>query len=388
MSDLDQFTEEIRDFLNDKLTPELRHFGEAYPAFDCPRPIASEWTRILDDQGWSVPDWPVEHGGTGWSIEQIMIFKRELTLAHAPRTAVQGVAMIGPVIIEYGTPEQKAEILPRIRRGEDWWAQGYSEPGAGSDLASLKCRALRDGDDYVINGSKIWTTYAHECNKIFCLVRTSVEGKPQAGISFLVLDLDLPGIEVRPLLTFGGQHEFNQVFFNDVRVPKSALVGKENDGWTVAKFLLVSERAYSFAITVHDYLNRIRSFVGEEDSTLRAKLSRLEIELASLDAMEQKTLELLKKDQGAASTVASVGKIHGSTLQQRVTELAVEVLGPYAVPQQPQLLEPGLLHELIGEPTVNTAISVSHYFADRAITIASGSTEVQKNIIATRVLGL
>ena len=388
MSDLEEFAEEVRDFLNEKLTPELRHFGEAYPAYDCPRPIAAQWTRILDDQGWSVPDWPIEHGGTGWSIEQIMTFKRELTLAHAPRTAVQGVAMIGPVIIEYGTPEQKAEILPRIRRGEDWWAQGYSEPGAGSDLASLKCRAVRDGDDYVINGSKIWTTYAHECNKIFCLVRTSDEGKPQAGITFLVFDLDLPGIEIRPLLTFGGQHEFNQVFFSDVRVPKSALVGEENDGWSVAKFLLVGERAYSYAVTVHDYLDRIRSAAGPLNQTLQSKLSRLEIELASLDAMEQKTLELLKKDQVAASTVASVSKIHGSTLQQRVTELAVEVLGAYAVPQQPQLLEHGLQDQLIGEPNVNSAVSVSQYFADRAMTIASGSTEVQKNIIATRVLGL
>ena len=397
MSELNEFTEQIRDFLNDKLTPELRHFGESFPGFDCPRPIAEEWTRILDDRGWSVPGWPVEHGGTGWSAKQLMVFKRELTLAHAPRMAVQGVDMVGPVVIEFGTEEQKSEYLPRIRRGEDWWAQGYSEPGAGSDLASLKCRADSDGDHYVINGTKIWTTYAHECNKIFCLVRTSDEGKPQAGISFLVFDLDLPGIEVRPILTFGGLHEFNQVFFDDVRVPKSALLGKENEGWTVAKFLLVGERAYSYAIFVHDYLKRIRSVASQpvsgsepliHDLTLRAKLSNIEIELASLDAMEQKTLELLKKDQAASSALASVSKIHGSVLRQRVTELAVEVMGPYAVTQQPVLLEPGSLNELIGEPTANTAVSVAQYFADRAMTIASGSTEVQKNIIAARVLGL
>ena len=389
MSDLKEFAEEIRDFLKRKLTPELRHFGEAFTGFDCPRPVAEEWTRILDDQGWSVPDWPVEHGGTGWSAGQIVTFRREMTLAHAPRMAVQGVAMLGPVVIEFGTDEQKRQILPRIRRGEDWWAQGYSEPGAGSDLASLKCRAVRDGEDYIINGTKIWTTYAHECNKIFCLVRTSDEGKPQAGISFLVFDLDLPGIEVRPILTFGGEHEFNQVFFTDVRVPRSALIGQENEGWNVAKFLLVGERAYSYAIFVHDYLERIRSSANrQDDPTLKAKLASIEIELASLDAMEQKTLDLLKQDQGASSALASVSKIHGSVLRQCATELAVDVMGVYAAPKQPRLMKHGSLHELIGKPTANTAVSVSQYFADRAMTIASGSTEVQKNIIASRILGL
>ena len=397
MSGLSQFTEEIRDFLGDKLTPELRHFGETFPGYDCPRAIAEEWTGILDDQGWSVPGWPVEHGGTGWNTEQLMIFKRELTLAHAPRMAVQGVDMVGPVVIEFGTDEQKAALLPRIRRGEDWWAQGYSEPGAGSDLASLKCRAVRDGEDYIINGTKIWTTYAHECNKIFCLVRTSNEGKPQAGISFLIFDLDLPGIEVRPILTFGGEHDFNQVFFTDVRVPRSALLGRENEGWTVAKFLLVGERAYSYAVYVHDYLERTRNVVNQnasgsqplmQDPAYREKLASIEIELASLDAMEQKTLELMKQDKGEASALASVSKIHGSVLRQRASELAVELMGVYAVPQQPRLMELGSLHELIGEPTANTAVAVSHYFADRAMTIASGTTEVQKNIIATRVLGL
>ena len=398
MSDLDEFTEEIRDFLNDKLTPELRHFGEAYPGYNCPRPIAEKWTRILDDQGWSVPGWPIKHGGTGWSTEQLVIFKRELTLAHAPRLASQGVNMVGPVVIEFGTEEQKSRFLPRIRRGEDWWAQGYSEPSAGSDLAALKCRAVRDGKDYIINGTKIWTTYAHECNKIFCLVRTSNEGKPQAGISFLLFDLDLPGIEVRPIFTFGGEHEFNQVFFSDVRVPRSALLGEENEGWTVAKYLLVSERTYSYAAVIHNYLERTRSFASQsyasgskpliQDPALRAKLANTEIELASLDAMQQKTLKLIKEDMRGAAALTSVSKIHGSLLQQRVTELGVELLGPYAVPLQPRLLEHGSLHNLIGPPTTHTAISVSQYFGDRCLTIAGGTTEVQKNIIATRILGL
>ncbi|MYK27814.1 MAG: acyl-CoA dehydrogenase, partial [Gammaproteobacteria bacterium] len=252
-------------------------------------------------------------------------------------------------------------------------------------------------EDYIVNGTKIWTTYAHECNKIFCLVRTSNEGKPQAGISFFMFDLDLPGIEVRPILTFGGEHDFNQVFFTDVRVPGSALLGRENEGWTVAKFLLVGERAYSYAVYVHDYLERIRDFVNQRASgslspmqapALRAKLASIEVELASLDAMEQKTLELMKRDKGAASALASVSKIHGSVLRQRASELAVEMMGVYAVPQQPRLMEQSSLHKLIGEPTANTAVAVSQYFSDRAMTIASGTTEVQKNIIASRVLGL
>ena len=397
MSSLNKFTEEIRDFLSDQLTADLRHFGEAYTGYHCPLPVAREWIRILDDKGWSVPAWPVEYGGTGWSTEQLVIFRRELMLAHAPRLMNQGVVMLGPVLIEFGTEEQKRAFLPPIRRGDDWWAQGYSEPNAGSDLASLKTRAVSDGDHYIINGTKIWTTDAHLCNKIFCLVRTSDEGKRQAGISFLVFDLDLPGIETRPIFTFGGEHEFNQVFFSDVRVPKSALVGRENEGWTVAKFLLVGERAYSYAVFAHDYLNRIRSFLNQQDpgheplmrdSALRAKLADIEIELASLDAMEQNTLALMKQGRGAASALTSVSKIHGTALQQRVTELAVEVMGLYALPQQPRLVEHGSFKKLIGVPSANTAVSVAQYFGDRCITIAGGTTEVQKNIIATRVLGL
>ena len=397
MSDLNDFTEEIRDFISEKLTPELRHYGEAYPGYHCPLPVAKEWTRILDDKGWSVPAWPVEHGGTGWSTEQLAVFNREMMLAHAPRLMTQGVVMVGPVIIEFGTDRQKREFLPRIRRGDDWWAQGYSEPGAGSDLASLQTRAVSDGDHYIINGTKIWTTNAHLCNKIFCLVRTSDEGKKQAGISFLVFDLELPGIDIHPIFTFGGEHEFNQVFFSDVRVPKSALVGKENEGWSVAKFLLVGERAYSYAVYVHDYLDRTRHFLGQHDSSpepltqepaLRSKLASIDIELAGLDAMEQKTLKLMKQDRGAASALASVSKLHGAALQQRVTELAVESLGYYATPQQPRLPEPGCMDELVGPPTAHTAISVAQYFGDRCLTIAGGTTQVQKNIIATRVLGL
>ena len=397
-TDLREFTEEVRDFLGDKLTPELRHFGDAYASYSLPRSVAEEWTGILDEKGWSVPEWPVEYGGTGWSVEQVVTFKRELTLARAPRLMVQGVDYVGPVVIEFGSEEQKSQILPRIRRGEDWWAQGFSEPNAGSDLAALKCRAGRDGDDYIINGTKIWTTYAHQCNKIFCLVRTSDGVKPQAGITFLMFDLDLPGIEVRPILTFGGDHEFNQVSFSDVRVPATALLGEEDNGWAVAKYLLVGERAHSYAAAVHVCLERTRQFARQahapsatpllERPEFREKLAGVEIELASLDASEQKVFDLLKQDLAAAAALSSVTKIQGTELQQRMTELAVETLGPYAVPEQPMLLEPGSLGSLIGEPTAHTSVAVSQYFFDRAITLAGGTTEVQKNVIATRVLGL
>ena len=397
-TDLKEFTEEVRDFLRDKLTPELRHFGDAYAPYSLPRSVAEEWTGILDEKGWSVPEWPVEYGGTGWSVEQVVTFKRELTLARAPRLMVQGVDYVGPVVIEFGTDEQKSQILPRIRRGEDWWAQGFSEPNAGSDLAALTCRAEKDGDAYIINGTKIWTTYAHRCNKIFCLVRTCDSDKPQAGITFLMFDLDSPGIEVRPILTFGGDHEFNQVFFSDVRVPKSALLGEENNGWAVAKYLLVGERAHSYAAAIHVCLERTREFSGQshtpgatpllENPAFREKLARIEIELAGLDASEQKVFGLLKQDLAAAAALSSVTKIQGTELQQRMTELAVETLGYHAVPQQPMLLESGSLNDLIGEPTAHTSVAVSQYFFDRAITLAGGTTEVQKNVIATRVLGL
>lgn len=398
MSDLAEFTEEVRAFLNDKLTPELRHYGEAYPGYTSPRPIAEKWTQILNDQGWSVPGWPVEYGGTDWSREKIMTLKREMILAHAPRLITSGEKMVGPVVIEFGTDKQKESILPSIRDGSIWWAQGYSEPNAGSDLSSLQTKAVSDGNDYIINGTKIWTSHAHKCEKIFCLVRTSNEGKPQAGISFLLFDLDLPGIEIRPIRTFGGEHEFNEIFFTDVRVPKSSLLGEENGGWTVAKHLLVNERTYSYATIIHNYLDRIRSFVrrshGSSDALLldgtdvMKKLASAEMDLKCLMAMEDKALKMVRTDMAEASALASVNKIAGSKLQQRVTELGAEVLGYYALPLQPRLEEPGQLAELIGDPSTHTALAVADYFADRAITIAGGTREIQKNIIATRKLGL
>jgi acyl-CoA dehydrogenase len=233
-----RFRDEVRAFLDVALTEDLREAGRTCSGIYCDRPVAQRWLSILNDRGWAVPSWPVEHGGANWTVAQHYIFQRELTLADAPPVSPNATRMVGPVIIAFGTQAQKAEHLPRIRSGEDWWAQGYSEPGAGSDLASLQCRAERDGDAYVINGSKIWTTHAHWSNKMFCLVRTRFEGKPQTGISFLLFDLERPGVTIRPIISISGDHELNAVFFDNVRVPTSSLLGAENDGWTVAKYLL------------------------------------------------------------------------------------------------------------------------------------------------------
>lgn len=396
--DLQMFVEEVQEFLNEKLTPELRHYGDTFAPNSIPRPVAEEWMRILSQKGWAAPEWPTDHGGTDWTVEQVVTFKRELTLARAPRLMVQGVDYLGPAVIEFGTGEQKRQILPRILDGQDWWAQGYSEPNAGSDLAGLKCRAVREGDEFVINGTKIWTSYAHECNKIFCLVRTSDEGKPQAGVSFLMFDLDLPGIEIRPIVTFGGDPELNQVFFTDVRVPDSALLSGENKGWAVAKYLLIGERAYSFASVIHVYMERIRGFLERSagansqplssDPSIRSKLLTLEIELAGLDAAERHVFSLLKSDKIAAGALSSVTNIQGSELQQRVTELGIELLETYAVVDQPILTTHDSLNELVGPPIDLSAVGTSQYFFDRVLTIAGGTTEVQKNVIAKNVLGL
>ena len=303
MDELQQFTQEVREFLAEHLTPELRRAGELCAGIYAEKPVGIAWQRILDqEKGWAVPAWPEAWGGTGWSLEQHEIFKREMTLANAPVLAPNAIGMVGPAILAYGTDEQKNYYLPRIRSGEDYWAQGYSEPGSGSDLASLQCKAERDGDDYVINGTKIWTTHAQWANKIFCLVRTDTSGKPQQGITFLLFDIHLHGIEIRPLISISGDHEFNQVFFENVRVPVSAVLGKENEGWTVAKYLLQHERGSSYAASLQVRLKRVRDFAAQEedgsgarlgeDAHFTCKLASAEIELMAMQAFEDKISSL------------------------------------------------------------------------------------------------
>ncbi|HQP20831.1 MAG TPA: acyl-CoA dehydrogenase family protein, partial [Phenylobacterium sp.] len=231
------FQAEVREFLEEALTPELRQAGRRATSVFMEKDYSLAWQRILHQRGWVAPAWPVQYGGTGWNEMQRYIFAAECARAGAPSLSPMGLKMVGPVIMGYGTDEQKAFFLPRILSGEDYWCQGYSEPGAGSDLAALQLRAVLDGDHYVLNGSKIWTTHAHWANRMFCLVRTRTEGKAQAGITFLLLEMTAPGIEVKPIITLAGEHEVNQVFFDNVRVPVSGRIGDENAGWTVAKYL-------------------------------------------------------------------------------------------------------------------------------------------------------
>ena len=298
------FRDEVRHFLDAELTPPLRQAGRRTAGVFTDHDDGQAWFRILARKGWSVPHWPVEWGGCGWSPRQADIFSSELAAAGAPVLAPQGVRMVAPVVLAFGTPEQQAQWLPAIRAGDDYWCQGYSEPGSGSDLASLQCRAVRlpdeQGGGFVINGTKIWTTHAQWADKIFCLVRTDSSGKAQQGISFLLFDMNLPGITVRPIISISGDHELNQVFFDDVRVPASALLGEENRGWTIAKYLLVHERGGTYTPLLRARLARLQSawrqaFADrpaddDERRDCARALADAECRIDALHALEQQVL--------------------------------------------------------------------------------------------------
>src|SRR5579871_3828497 len=294
------FRDEVRAFLQAELTDELRTAARRTTSVFTDKRYSLAWQRILHKRGWVAPSWPKEYGGAAWNETQRYIWAAECALAGAPGLAPMGLRMVGPVIMGYGTPEQKAHYLPRILSGEDYWCQGYSEPGAGSDLASLQLAAVRDGDDYVLSGSKIWTTHAHLANKMFCLVRTRREGKPQAGITFLLLDMATPGVTVRPIVTLAGDHEVNQVFFDAVRVPVANRLGEENDGWTVAKYLLEFERGGGGAAGHKVALERLTGWAAEapdgaggrliDEPHFRAKLAQLGITLDALQITELRVL--------------------------------------------------------------------------------------------------
>jgi len=383
------FRAEVRAFLEEALTPELREAGRGATSVFMDKRHSLPWQKILHAKGWVAPSWPKEYGGAGWSEMQRRIFAAECARAGAPSLAPMGLRMVGPAIMGFGTPEQKAELLPRILSGEDYWCQGYSEPGAGSDLAALRLRAERDGDVYVLNGSKIWTTHAHWANRMFCLVRTDTSGKPQAGITFLLLDMNLPGIRVRPIITLAGEHEVNEVFFEDVRAPVSGVLGKENQGWTVAKYLLEFERGGGSAPGLKVMLGRVREAAATrgllEDPAFRARLAGAEIAVEAIDISEQRILAALSagKNPGPASSML---KTQGGEAMQLIDELMVEVAGPYAAPDQPQAREAGSNIPPIGPTDVLTAMP--RYLNDRAASIYGGSNEIQRDIIARLVLGL
>lgn len=367
------FRNEVRAFLADNLTAELARAGRRATSVFTHPSISLAWQAILHRRGWVAPDWPVEHGGPGWDDVQRYIFAEEIAGAGAPNLAPMGLKMVAPVIMHYGTPEQRATLLPRILSGEDYWCQGYSEPGAGSDLAALQMRAVRDGDDYVLNGSKIWTTHAQFANRMFCLVRTSGEGRPQSGITFLLLDMALPGIEVRPITTLAGDHEFNQVFFDDVRAPVSGRLGAENDGWTVAKHLLTFERGGRYAPGIGAHLASVKRAATEtgwlDEPGNRERLAREEISIEALRAIEIAALN----GRGVADAIRpSMLKVLGTEAAQRVDQLALE-------------LAAGWTGNLDNAPDA-IAIAMPRYLNNRAGSIYAGSNEIQRDLIARVVV--
>ncbi|MDP7316265.1 MAG: acyl-CoA dehydrogenase family protein [Pseudomonadales bacterium] len=395
LSEADQrFRDEVRDFLESNLTEDIRierRDSHAIGQFE----HIEVWHKKLYEKGWIAPGWPREHGGTGWNEVQRFIFANECWQRGAPMLAPFGITMCGPVLMAFGTEEQKQYFLPRILSMQDYWCQGYSEPGSGSDLASLKTRAEDKGDRYLVNGHKIWTTHAHHANRIFLLVRTDTATKPQAGISFLLVDMDSPGIRVEPIITLAGDHEVNQVFIDDVEVPKNRLVGKENEGWTVAKYLLSHERSGGNAAMVHQIVADIR-FVATveqtgdgrrliEDTQFLRDLSTLEIDLLGVDMMERRIMSEFSQggDPGAKSSIL---KARGTELMQRATMLNMELLGYYAIPDQKDARKPGSNIAVVG-PDYAVAATAA-YLNDRAASIYAGSNEVQRNIIAKMVLGL
>ena len=387
------FREEVQRFVAEKLPADVKHKVENGLRLE--KDDYLRWQKALYGKGWAAPGWPVEHGGPGWTPVQRYVFEQECALGGAPTVISFGLYMVGPVIIEFGSEAQKARFLPRILSSEDWWCQGYSEPGAGSDLASLKMRALREGDHYVVNGAKTWTTLAHYADMIFCLVRTSTSGKKQEGISFLLIDIKSPGVTVRPIVTFDGGQEINEVFFEDVNVPVENLVGEEGKGWTYAKFLLGHERVGIAQVARSKrQVERLKKIAAAEfkhgrpladDPTFRAKVSTVEIDLLALEHTELRILSDENTGQ-APGPESSLLKIRGTEIQQEITELLVEAVGYYAAPYQPALLRDGANEEPVG-PGYAPALAPT-YFNWRKASIYGGSNEIQKNIIAKAVLGL
>jgi pimeloyl-CoA dehydrogenase large subunit len=388
------FRDEVREFFRTSLPERIRR--KLVEGRHASKDDLITWTRILKAKGWAVPNWPVEWGGTGWSPVQQYIFQDEMQQAPAPQPLPFGVNMVGPVIIAFGSEQQKRRFLPRIANLDDWWCQGFSEPGAGSDLASLNTTAKRDGDFYVVNGQKTWTTLAQYADWIFCLVRTDPPAKKQEGISFLLIDMKSPGITVRPIQTIDGGSEVNEVFFDDVRVPVENLVGRENKGWDYAKFLLGNERVGIARVGVSkERIRRIKRLAAMEtngarplleNARFREKLAAVEVELKALEMTQLRVVAAERtRERSKPDPASSILKIKGSEIQQATTELLMEVVGPYAAPYRPERDE-GWNEPPIGPEWAGPIAPT--YFNWRKISIYGGSNEIQKNIIAKAILGL
>ena len=383
-----KFREEVHHWLKFNLPEDIRQKVIGYQELS--KEDYQRWHKILAAKGWSVPNWPVEWGGTGWDMTQRYIYDEEFALAGAPRLPPFGPAMCAPVLLKFGTSAQKEQFLPRIREGEDFWVQGYSEPGAGSDLAAVKTRAERVGDHYVINGQKIWTTLGQHGDWIFCLVRTDPNAeKRQEGISFILMNMNTPGITVRPLILMDGGHEVNEIFFDNVKVPVQNLVFEENKGWTVAKYLLGHERMGSGSVGAsRRELTALRTLAQRElkngkplieDMRFKDKISRVEIELDALEITSMRFLDQMRRTGQAPGADVSMLKIRGTEVQQMITELAMQAAGPNAQPFMS--VSKGVIDPFISR-------LAPRYFNFRKASIYAGSNEIQRNIIAKMTLGL
>ena len=385
------FRATVRSFLDQHLPADLQQKVRAHRRLQ--REDYVRWHKIVAQQGWAAPAWPVEYGGPGWSAVQRHIWEEECARAGTPPILPFGVNMVAPVIMAFGNEAQKAHYLPRILNCDDWWCQGYSEPGAGSDLASLKTSAVRDGDHYIVNGQKTWTTLGQHADMIFCLVRTDPNVRKQEGISFLLIDMKTPGITVRPIIMLDEDHEVNEVFFDNVRVPVENLIGKENKGWTYAKYLLGHERTGIAAVGRSKrellFLKKLALQQQKDgkplldDPAFAAKVANLEIELM---ALEVTVLRTIAQEEHAPGPQASMLKVRGSEIQQLLTELMLEALGPSALPFDAAYLEGETEHAAGGDN--DAAPLAGYYFNFRKTSIYGGSNEIQKNIITQMILGL
>ena len=391
------FREEVRAFIRDNLPADIRErMRLGYPAR---KQDTVTWQRILNKKGWAALSWPKEWGGPGWSSIQKMIFLEENLAAPAPELSSFNITMLGPVLVQFGTDAQKKRFLPRAANIDDWWCQGFSEPGAGSDLASLRTKAEKEGDFYIVNGQKIWTSTAHNADWCFCLVRTNpAAAKRQEGISFLLIDMKTPGIEVRPIISIDGSHHLNEVFFTDVKVPAENLVGEENKGWNVAKFLLGNERTGIAQLGKSKERTEFARFLAGEvrmngqplvqDHSFRTRIAQLEVELKALEITQMRVVSDQEKsqDSGKPDPLSSVLKIRGTELQQASTELAMDAGGPPTMAVWQRELAATMNEPPIG-PTWAPALATEYLFL-RAASIYGGTNEIQKNILNKAVLGL
>ena len=384
------FREEVRAFLAQNLSPALS--AKVAAGQHLSKAEMEGWHAKLHARGWLANHWPEEWGGPGWHAVEKFIFENECALAHAPRIVPFGVSMLGPVLMKYGSEAQKAHWLPRILDGSDWWCQGYSEPGSGSDLASVKTSAVRDGDHYIVNGQKTWTTLGQYANMIFCLVRTDRAAKSQSGISFLLVDMTSPGIEIRPIITLDGAHEVNEVFFTDVKVPVANLVGEENKGWTYAKYLLTYERTniagVGFSVAGLEKLKVVADRVRcngkplSHDPLFAARMAKVEIDLENMKTTNLRVIAAVAGG-GVPGAESSMLKIRGTEIRQEILSLTRRAMGPYAAPY---LQDNSDTKSPLGDEAA--AKAASSYFNNRKLSIFGGSNEIQKNIISKMILGL